>query len=313
MLALKVRLEVRADRDAAAVAPGSLALVPLAQQGQALAVRSSDFDDVLKRVQAQVAAHRYVQRQARESDANQLVQWMADDGRKVCTDALVAIPSLQVDVSHLHPKPMGADLVWLTVCSPAAQLLPQLIAHQRNEIQRGLLDEAKKHWVAKHITLCHETLAPLGREDHSRGRYKKPTCIDAGHCLCDDKGMELWRMYKRVVTSLRTAMREKNMKSLIQEGFAVLNVTALTVDALADIDDGDVMPGDLSSDMLHPAAFVHIGLLYESPTRPSLRSCRSRNISTIADFVMHLARFNVSCKESYPPHPPSRTYDFLFP
>ena len=108
--------------------------MPMAQQGQALAVRSCDFDGVLKRVRAQVRAHRYVQRQARESDANQLVQWMADDGRKVCTDALVAIPSLQVAVSHLHPKPMGAYLVWLTVCSPAAQLLPQLIAHQRNEM-----------------------------------------------------------------------------------------------------------------------------------------------------------------------------------
>ena len=53
MLALKVRVEVRV---AAAVAPGSLALVSLAQQGQALAIRSFDFDDVLKRVRAHVTA-----------------------------------------------------------------------------------------------------------------------------------------------------------------------------------------------------------------------------------------------------------------
>ena len=67
-------------------------------------------------------------------------------------------------------------------------------------------------------------------------------------------------------------MKIPGVKGKVHDGYVVMNLTALSEDALDDILCGDALPGDTSADLLDPEAFVHLSMVYEQPRRPTFRS-----------------------------------------
>ena len=271
-IAAQVDPQVQAARTEASAAPGDLALVPLAASDMAITIATSELGEKLKEVKRQVRAHRHVQRQTAAAAAEKLVEWNEKGGKAICMKVVDDMPSLAEDLSCLHARPMGASLQWVRVASPAAEMLPKVLAYLRSDLQRAVVDEAKGKWLARHVTLLHDEQDRVDEPAAPRGRHKpKPSCHAAGHCLCGDGGDALWALHQRVITSLRKAMKDGGTKKMLQEGHIVMNFTALNEEVVGGLEDGDIAASDRSTDVLDPDGFVHISILMESPLRPTFR------------------------------------------
>lgn len=270
---IEVDEEVLRDRALAATRPGDLSLVPLAAESRALAIPLADFEKSIAKVRAQVRAHRWQQRTRRRDHAQALVEWQrGEPGATVCSAITSAIPSLECDSHCLLPRPMGADLVWVGVASPAAELVPRMVALKHDGEQSEVCKMAFKRWVERHMTMMHKDQTPLLEPKPAKGRSKpKPACSEVHHCLCGEHGDLLWNTHQRVLTTLRKYLKHKPTRELMQEGFIVVNITAMTEDSLDDFNSGDIGPDDFSIDVLDPAGYAHISLLYENPLRPTFR------------------------------------------
>ena len=257
-------------RHDAAASPGNLAIIPLANSDNALAILSTDLDAPLAIVKGQVNAHRYNLRADREGKAEAVRQWVRSVGETNCVDLMQQIPLLVGDSTELCSRPILPGVCWFRCVSPVVRLAPKFLGIRYNEDQaialRGLTDD----WLHAHRVIAHSCQTPIG-DEHVRKPKKKPTCLEASHCLCGDAGTSLWKLSDRVTVSLKKACRHPEVRQLMKSGDIVLNLAPLDDDGYKKcIDSGDDR-GDFNESSVDPLAFAHISLLYESPWRPTLR------------------------------------------
>lgn len=267
----QVPIEVEAERRAAAESPGNLALVPYARESGVLALRHADVDDAIRKVRQQVSAHRFVIRQGQWQGTEELVRWSQGDGVAPCADLSASVDELQ---TVMYPRPMGSDFLYFRLSSPARDLGPKFLAHKYDPGQVAALKGVMSRWRQRHLAIEHLAQEPLPYLDKPRGRGRpKPPCNEVEYCICGDSGTKLWNLATRTTTAIRKAMRDLGVKQQLRDAMVVLNLTALTAEALDDLCDEDVgiAVEDCSPDMLDPAGFALVGLLYESPLRPTLR------------------------------------------
>ena len=143
----QVKHEVQAVRDVASADPGSLSLVPYAAEARALAIRTGDFAQAIAAVRSQVAAHRWHQRRQREAAAHRVVEWQSGGGAAHRKELLDVLPSLSSDAAQLRARPLGAGLIWVRVSSPAAILIPKMLAMKRDTEQIRVLEGGQGEMV----------------------------------------------------------------------------------------------------------------------------------------------------------------------
>ena len=93
------------------------------------------------------------------------------------------------------PMPRFATMsVWTQQCGTQ---FPRILAMLHKKESQPMLNALEKSWEDTHYCIFHHMLPTL--LDAKPNRTRKPSCIDAGVCLCGPKGTMIWNL-KRWLT-----------------------------------------------------------------------------------------------------------------
>ena len=97
------------------------------------------------------------------------------------------------DGAQLRARPLGANLIWVRVASPASSVIPRMLAMSRDPEKISVMDHVQKQWMQRRICFKHEDQEPIREEEAPRGRGRpKPSCLDAKRCLRGEAGDAVW-------------------------------------------------------------------------------------------------------------------------
>jgi len=181
------RLQDEASR---ARAEDALRLAAQGCGGSALAVRglaSVDFRGALRQCKADHYLLRKFRRKLDDEAADALLAWRSTSGVKHRDSFIAAVPFAAPLVLGLSAGPhFGESFVLDWIC-PLGLVLPRmaslLLQDGQGHVQQALLAD----WSKRHREKQHTEQVPLGFAPQ-RQQHAKPSCLDAGLCLCGQRG-----------------------------------------------------------------------------------------------------------------------------
>eukprot|EP00971_Amphidinium_carterae_P350363 6491504-Amphidinium_carterae.1 len=91
---------------------------------------------------------------------------------------------------------------------------------------------------------------------------KKSSCISAGFCLCTEAGKVVHNLRNRCINNMKVQFKGSAQRALLAKGMVVLHLTT-------EVDEpslGPTLPAE------HEEHFLHVGLMYFSPYRPTFQT-----------------------------------------
>lgn len=193
------------------------------------------------------------QRQAKETMV--LEAWAERVGKDLVAQVKAALPSLSQQLLQPVPTPKGAFFL-LHYADTGGSAAVASWAHGNNS--SNLSTSLREAWASSHRTLLEEECQPCADE------VPEPSpCLAAGMCLCTGQGIMLKRLNNRFKAAMKEAFPVgSERKGLLVEGSIVARIRASWVvadfDAMLDMDEPERI------------IFLHIGLMYLSPYRPTV-------------------------------------------
>lgn len=185
-----------------------------------------------------------------------LVAWRADAGAKVVEALVEAVPALSA--FRLRPEPAG-PCVAIEVLPPEAKEVVEAAAWSQASIATTLPAALEEAWQLRHHSVRHEKCPPMPPPGEV---VETNPCYEAGVCLCSEAGRKVKQVGNRLLVHMRRLFSTKSgHRQKLLEGFIVLRVTG---------EPGtDDMEQILGEDDVFGEVFLHIGLQYLKPFRPT--------------------------------------------
>jgi hypothetical protein len=234
---------------------------PAHPDSNAVVPQSSDLstmDASLQKLQQAAKRHSIAKGDEQHARAETLSKWYGEGGAKQlghvaseCPPVAYAIPSLRSLSGGRYQR-----LVWTgAMASTIPRIISMLNAPEFASFRMALgKDFHKKHNVFYH---AREEPIPRPRKDYKL----KPSCLDAGVCMCGAVGDAVWRVSTRMLSFIKHHTSSPQAKSLLVGGDLVIQVVGNHVVA----GNAEVPPDP------HFNEFLHISLMCLSPFRPTFR------------------------------------------
>ena len=225
-----------------------------------------DFEREVKRARLDKYLLRRMHKDANSQAAQALVEWRQTAGVTLRDKWATLCPSMAPLVLGLVPQPTGGQCLVANWVSPCQRVVPRLVAELERAENKDVLDALLSERAGKHKEQRHVEEQPLP-EGPRRSARDKPSCLEAGVCLCGPGGNLVWRFHSFVKGSLKQFERRCNMRAAVNECRMVVRLTKQAVD-----EEPEGPPGTPEPPALYDAVFF-IGLMYWNPHRPTLREC----------------------------------------
>lgn len=241
------------------------AILPSIHPAALRGIEAKDIPKILFKVRCDEKILRRLRRERVHQAAAALQDWRSTVGAKHVVGAVHAIPGIAAATPALSGLPSAQALAaCLTWCCRCGAEVPRLLAAAKADGNEQLLDQLQQDWQARSSVYNHNDRTPFPPEE-SRNPSQKPSCLEAGVCLCGDAGNAVWQAKRNVMTGLRKACNTQETKRLLSDGDIVLHLTAHM-----DAEEGDDDREGGCGQPLHLESFwLHVGLMYWSPLRPT--------------------------------------------
>lgn len=193
---------------------------------------------------------------ARQADRAAVLQaWEERTGKDLVARAQAVVPS--VDMKSVQPIPMPKGALFLAHgYDPDSVASSASWAHASKA--SNLSTSLKDAWSAMHKTLLEEECQPCVSTVESPS-----PCWEAGMCICSVQGQKLKRLCNRFKAAMKVAFPVNSKeKGLLVDGSIVARVHGSWV-----VDDFEAM---LQMTEFERTIYLHIGLMYLSPYRPTM-------------------------------------------
>jgi len=284
-------VKAEANRRALALAGEGLTL---RTDEQSLAVPCTNIEDEVKKLKADHWLLRKVERESNAVASTDLNTWRRDTGIGTRDKAMAKLPVLSPHAASFCGAPTCANesnAMLLDWCCPFSVQLPRLVTLLMRKV-RDVKATMIQHWRQMHQKVRHDTLAICGLRPEPKP--SKPTCYEAGICLCGRRGVLIMRLHAWINKVLKTFCKNKHDKGLLEHAWIALRLdyTPYTPpDRRPDGDDG--APAELAEPQPLTSIFAFVALMYFSPYRATYRIC---NWDGDIDGMGHL---HVNAKDEY--------------
>lgn len=219
-----------------------------------------------------------VKRMRREENhqaAQALVDWRQTTGMSSRNELVAKWPTLAPLLHGLHPQPAGGECMVSDWVSPGKAVIPRLVAALSKPEHRDVLVALQSDWDQKHLEHRHVDAEPL--RDEPRKANRKPSCLDAGVCLCGQPGDLAWALVRFVRESMKKILKGCRWQDALQGCRVVVRLTgrAAGVEDIEPEANPAGPPARVAEQADWPSydAFHFVGMMYWSPYRPTFRSC----------------------------------------
>eukprot|EP00972_Heterocapsa_arctica_P116301 16452351-Heterocapsa_arctica.AAC.1 len=268
---------------ALAISQGSM-LKPFIQvatlcQGRSLAVAS-------RQLRADMHLLRRIRREELHARAEAIAEFRTQGAGMARRDKFLAlVPVLAPMAAGLVGQPHGGGDIFLDWVCPAARLLPRMVALLRRPEHQKVVDGLLREWETKHQEVKHDSQTPLPAPAK---KHPKPTCLDAGVCLCGLQGSLMLNFVRWLEGCLKGMPKEDScMHALLNSCSIVVRVSKYAIPA--DEADGAAEGPQRLCDN-----FLCVGLMFWTPYRPTFRLCSL--VSAAPDELGHL---HLHCEDRY--------------
>ena len=195
--------------------------------GLALAIRSEDITTValLPSTSTDLDARLEVVRAELRSSARRAYDLGLEQGSRLRDwqrrqgishrDALISVvPRVAPESPGMTALPFGALDSVASWSQPCRDVVPRILGLRRNLEFKSVFEALPVHWEGLHQCTFHDDLPKL--LDRKTNYTKKPSCIEAGLCLCGDNGTMIWSIKKWLVASMKKSFAEAFAKTILK-------------------------------------------------------------------------------------------------
>lgn len=256
--------------------------------GEWLAASGADTTTALSLARSALRLHEKRDKHARAEMETALKAFQEGAGAEMLKEFRAAVPPLNNQVLLPVPWPTGP---MFEVFAPHRDLAAPAAAWAVESRESTLSTSLRQHWATRHKTLLEGDCRPVGEQQKGAA----PTeCRSVGRCVCSAEGQQI----KRFKNSLLRCMKKvcptgSEERAKLVQGFVVVHL----IGRPAEGDD----EAYLASESPVKGAWLHIGLQYLSPYRPTymaLQPVRDACGQEILDGTVLLQVQRVSCRSA---------------
>jgi len=232
------------------VANASLALAVVGLGGDELQGR-------LRERRADLLILNKIAKERAQEEAKEIVKWISSVGVSRRDSVLARVPGLAMHAPAFNAHPHTCFDVVLTWQYPIGKVVPRILGLAGNSACRPLFEALQADWEMKHVTTFHASCPALADGGKHKQSAAKPTCNDAGVCLCGEGGPRIWSLKKWLCKAMKSALSSVRAKKLLQDGDVVMNFV------------GTRLQGEEPE--MSTSLFLHISWLFWKPFKPTSR------------------------------------------
>lgn len=179
---------------------------------------------------------------------------------------LLIVPALASDAPAFTGDPGGANISLLSWCAPLGKMVPRIMGMCGGSRNDTMINDLIGEWEMKHWT-CLNHVVPQIPDDRA-GRRKKPTCLDAGVCICGAGGGVVVRMKTWLITALKKCLEPVGRKKWLADGLIIIKLAGEESESIG------IAPGSAAPELhtkIETELYLHISLMYWKPVRPTFR------------------------------------------
>lgn len=235
---------------------------------RALMMNLHTLKSTVDKTKVEARATRRLLRDRSQLAADALVAFQQGPGIRVRDYIATQFRSLAAEVPHLHAENDPSMDSILNFCPAFDRDLPRFLGLASERQYRDFFDNLKIDWDKRRRLYIHAEQAPLIDDTSHKDSWAKPTCLEAGVCICHRDGDAMWDLRCFLLRSVKKGFSIGRPRLLLDEGGIVLQLQGY-----AEVD-----MHQLGVDFDEPMeqhrivnSFVHLSLMYWKPVRPSLR------------------------------------------
>ena len=180
----------------------------------------------LERVKADVAIAKSISCEKARRDVYDFADWSNSDGVRLRDTLVSVIPAVGRFAPDMHCLAAGVGMKVTTWCSSVGNDLPRVVALMEKP-EHAELREALLEWFEEsHKLVSHEDQPEIPSPPQRRNQ--KPTCKEAGICLCDVPGDIIHRFSLRLVARLKRLVAAQT--DLQASGSLVIRLNGMSLD-----------------------------------------------------------------------------------
>ena len=222
----------------------------------------------------EVSALRHHRSQQERADAHALWRWQQQQGRTIVNNLVSSLPSLGIQSPYLRALPAGQDVFCMQWRSPCGTLVPQLLGALQSQGETQLLQNLEDEWKKLHLLKVHNQQQALDDDGPSK---QKPSCLEAGLCLCGVRGQAIFELKEQFLKSTMAILNTQALRKQMSAGDVVLRLEGVYHPQEED-DDGEGCGGAVTPHILQH--WLHVSLMFWKPLRPTFR--KLVDVTTIA-------------------------------
>jgi len=198
---------------------------------------------------------------------DELDTWRSKQGTQRRDSAVSQLPNLARHANALCGEPAPGGLTVLSCCAPCGAELPRFIGLLRRPEFRAAAQAFTERWDLRSRVIFHDDQNPLPyiREEEKRSIKKKPSCLEAHVCLCEESedGDKRWKLGVYIVSVITKSFRRAH-RQLINDSEIFIRIIAevwpVDDEEYADETGGEAGEGGFRFDL-----FVYIPLMNWTP------------------------------------------------